>query len=116
MGQIKRDLRITFKDEEDDLKKYLESKSSATCFLKDLARIEMEREKALIASSNTNEVLKKVMELLESNIPQAPVFNLTAQIGGVPVNELVTNGQDIDDDEIDIDDEEPEIDFSDLDI
>ena len=43
--KIVRDIRLTFKEDEQDIREYLESKSSATCFLKDLARLEMQREK-----------------------------------------------------------------------
>ena len=39
--KIGRDIRLTFKEDEQDIREYLESKSSATCFLKDLARLEI---------------------------------------------------------------------------
>lgn len=39
-----KEIRITFKEKENDLYDYIQSKSSASAFLKDLARIEQKRE------------------------------------------------------------------------
>lgn len=39
-----KEIRITFKEKESDLYDYIQSKSSASAFLKDLARIEQKRE------------------------------------------------------------------------
>lgn len=94
MGEIKekkstkigRDIRLTFKEEEQDIREYLESKSSATCFLKDLARLEMQREKKMLESAYANNVLEQIMQLLNQKEPQAPVFNLTANFeGAIPM-------------------------------
>ena len=110
-----KDIRLTFKDDEQDIREYLESKSSATCFLKDLARLEMQRERQIIESANANAVLEQLRQLLEQKEPQAPVFNLTAQIGsvtGVPVD---TNQNNTDDEEdTNIDDIDLDVDFSDI--
>lgn len=93
MGKIKekttkigRDIRITFKEDEQDIRDYLESKSSATCFLKDLARLEMQREKKVLESACANNVLEQIMDLLNHKEPKAPVFNLTANFeGAIPM-------------------------------
>lgn len=92
MGEVKkkntigRDIRITFKEDEQDIREYLESKSSATCFLKDLARLEMQRERKVLESASANKVLEQLMDLLNQKEPQAPVFNLTANFeGGIPM-------------------------------
>ena len=92
MGEVKkkntigRDIRITFKEDEQDIREYLESKSSATCFLKDLARLEMQRERKVLESASANHILEQLKELLNQKEPQAPVFNLTAKFeGGVPM-------------------------------
>lgn len=111
----RKDIRLTFKDDEQDIREYLESKSSATCFLKDLARLEMQRERQMIESANANAVLEQLRQLLEQKEPQAPVFNLTAQIGsvtGVPVD---TNQNNTDNEEdTNIDDIDLDVDFSDI--
>ena len=39
-----KEIRITFKEKESDLYDYIQNKSSASAFLKDLARIEQKRE------------------------------------------------------------------------
>lgn len=84
--KIVRDIRLTFKEDEQDIREYLESKSSATCFLKDLARLEMQREKKVLESANANHVLEQIMQLLNQKEPQAPVFNLTANFeGAIPM-------------------------------
>ena len=84
--KIGRDIRLTFKEDEQDIREYLESKSSATCFLKDLARLEMQREQRMLESANANSVLEQVMQLLSQKEPQAPVFNLTANFeGAIPM-------------------------------
>lgn len=84
--KIGRDIRLTFKEDEQDIRDYLESKSSATCFLKDLARLEMVREKKMLESAYANNVLEQIIELLNQKEPKAPVFNLTANFeGGIPI-------------------------------
>ena len=112
MGEIKnkkstgRDIRITFKEDEQDIREYLEGKSSATCFLKDLARLEMQRERKVLESASANQVLEQIIQLLNQAEPKAPVFNLTANfegavpmIGGVPQGTKDTQQQDNDDEE-----------------
>lgn len=111
-----KDIRLTFKDDEQDIREYLESKSSATCFLKDLARLEMQRERQMIESANANVVLEQLRQLLEQKEPQAPVFNLTAQIGsvtGVPVD-TNQNNTDNEEEDTNIDDIDLDVDFSDI--
>lgn len=84
--KIGRDIRLTFKEDEQDIREYLESKSSATCFLKDLARLEMQRERKMLESANANNVLEQIIQLLNQKEPQAPIFNLTANFeGAIPV-------------------------------
>ena len=120
MGEVKkknsigRDIRITFKEDEQDIREYLESKSSATCFLKDLARLEMQRERKVLESASANQVLEQIVQLLNQAEPKAPVFNLTANfegaipmIGGVPQGTIDTQQQQVDEEEefdLDIDD------------
>lgn len=58
-----REIRVTFTDKEEDLYKYVLSKSSRTAFLKDLARTEMKRESNVI----NNTVNEEYIELLKSN-------------------------------------------------
>ncbi|MGL5711432.1 MAG: hypothetical protein ACRCX2_00305 [Paraclostridium sp.] len=107
---IGRDIRLTFKEDEQDIREYLESKSSATCFLKDLARLEMQREKKILESSDATYVMQQLLEKLQMN---APVFNLTANIEGVvaPTNYPSNNSQleSTEEEEIEID-----LDISDL--
>lgn len=126
MGKIKekttkigRDIRITFKEDEQDIRDYLESKSSATCFLKDLARLEMQREKKMLESAYANNVLEQIMELLNQKEPKAPVFNLTANfegampIAGAPLSSG-TSEPNVDTTEDDEEDDDFDIDISDL--
>ena len=122
MGEVKkkntigRDIRITFKEDEQDIREYLESKSSATCFLKDLARLEMQRERKVLESASANKVLEQLMDLLNQKEPQAPVFNLTAKfeggipmVAGTPAGSGNDNGQQQEEEE-----EEFDLDISDL--
>lgn len=46
-----KELRITFKEKELELYEYIQSKSSSSAFLKNLAEIEMKREKVYIYGS-----------------------------------------------------------------
>lgn len=112
--KIGRDIRLTFKEDEQDIREYLEGKSSATCFLKDLARLEMQREKKMLESASANHVLEQIMQLLNQKEPQAPVFNLTANFeGAIPMAGIVPQqtGQAPAEDE---DEEEFDLDISDL--
>lgn len=112
MGKIGKDIRLTFKDDEQDIRKYLESKSSATCFLKDLARIEMEREKKMLESADANAILQNLIQSLQA---QAPVFNLTANIeGAVPVMGAVPTNNPTTENQYEEDEEEFDLDISDL--
>lgn len=100
--KIGKDIRLTFKEDEQDIRRYLESKSSATCFLKDLARIEMQREKKMLESAYANDVLEQIMQLLNQKEPKAPVFNLTANFeGAIPMAAAQMNDNKSDE-EIDI--------------
>lgn len=110
-----RDIRLTFKDDEQDIREYLESKSSATCFLKDLARLEMQRERQVIESANANAILEQLRQLLEQKEPQAPVLNLTAQIGSVTSVPVDTNqNANNEEEDTNIDDMDLDVDFSDI--
>lgn len=110
-----RDIRLTFKDDEQDIREYLESKSSATCFLKDLARLEMQRERQVIESANANAILEQLRQLLEQKEPQAPVLNLTAQIGSVTSVPVDTNqNTNNEEEDTNIDDMDLDVDFSDI--
>ena len=110
-----RDIRLTFKDDEQDIREYLESKSSATCFLKDLARLEMQRERQVIESANANTILEQLKQLLEQKEPQAPVLNLTAQIGSVTSVPVDTNqNANNEEEDTNIDDMDLDVDFSDI--
>lgn len=115
-NKIGKDIRLTFKEDEQDIREYLESKSSATCFLKDLARLEMQREKKMLESAYANNVLDQIMQLLNQKEPQAPVFNLTANFeGAIPIAGApsgTTGGEQ----EVAVEEEEEyELDISDLD-
>ena len=110
-----RDIRLTFKDDEQDIRECLESKSSATCFLKDLARLEMQRERQVIESANANTILEQLKQLLEQKEPQAPVLNLTAQIGSVTSVPVDTNqNANNEEEDTNIDDMDLDVDFSDI--
>lgn len=110
-----KDIRLTFKDDEQDIREYLESKSSATCFLKDLARLEMQRERQVIESANANAILEQLRQLLEQKEPQAPVLNLTAQIGSVTSVPVDTNqNANNEEEDTNIDDMDLDVDFSDI--
>lgn len=112
--KIVRDIRLTFKEDEQDIREYLESKSSATCFLKDLARLEMQREKKVLESANANHVLEQIMQLLNQKEPQAPVFNLTANFeGAIPMAGVAPQGSE--NKEPEEEEEEFDLDISDLD-
>lgn len=112
--KIIRDIRLTFKEDEQDIREYLESKSSATCFLKDLARLEMQREKKVLESANANHVLEQIMQLLNQKEPQAPVFNLTANFeGAIPMASVAPQGSE--NKEPEEEEEEFDLDISDLD-
>ena len=113
--KVSKDIRLTFKEDEQDIKEYLESKSSATCFLKDLARIEMERERRILETANANVVLEQIKQLLEQKEPQTPIFNLTAQIGSVQAVGGVTSGSQQHETEDLDDDDDFDLDISDLD-
>ena len=66
-----REIRITFKEKEDDLYRFIQGKSSASAFLKDLARLEQKKEEIYLnnlknesvevrtASDKVNEVKKE---------------------------------------------------------
>lgn len=117
MGKIIKDIRLTFKEDESDIKKFLESKSSPTCFLKDLARIEMEKEKRMLENYGTKDVLEQIKALLEQKPTEPPVINITAQLGNAPAElqqqqqtEKKTDYLTTDD----FDDEEFNIDVSDI--
>lgn len=115
--KIGRDIRLTFKEDEQDIREYLESKSSATCFLKDLARLEMQREKKMLESAYANSVLEQIMQLLNQKEPKAPVFNLTANFeGAIPMVGTLPqgSGNNITTEEDEEEEEEIELDISDL--
>lgn len=112
--KIVRDIRLTFKEDEQDIREYLESKSSATCFLKDLARLEMQREKKMLESANANSVLEQIMQLLNQKEPQAPVFNLTANFEGAIPMAGIPQGSGEKAQQQEEDEDEFELDISDL--
>ena len=62
-----KELRITFKDKEEDLYNYIQGKGSASAFLKDLASIERKKEELMLNSFITPSVEIKVNE---SNVNQ----------------------------------------------
>ena len=72
-----REIRITFKEKEDDLYQFIQSKSSASAFLKDLAKLEQKREEiylgnlksAIMVSDNYNEIVEKIYDKKEENLP-----------------------------------------------
>lgn len=49
-----REIRITFKEKEDDLYRFIQGKSSASAFLKDLARLEQKKEEIYLNNLKTN--------------------------------------------------------------
>lgn len=58
MGEI----RVTFNKNEEELERFIKSKTSGAGFLKDIAMIEMKKEENYINSSNINvDLLKKIL-------------------------------------------------------
>lgn len=51
-----REIRITFKEKEADLYNYIQGKSSASAFLKDLARLEQKKEEIYLNNLKNSEV------------------------------------------------------------
>lgn len=66
-----KEIRITFKEKENDLYDYIQSKSSASAFLKDLARIEQKRENIYLGvtpvGTTTEKVENKKVETIDIN-------------------------------------------------
>lgn len=65
MANKLKEVRVRFSDEETELFNYITSKRSAAGFLKDLATVEMKREKNQI--NNISEIALEVLKLLISN-------------------------------------------------
>lgn len=60
-----REIRITFKEKEDDLYRFIQGKSSASAFLKDLARLEQKKEEIYLNNLKTNIVNNIKSEFVE---------------------------------------------------
>lgn len=54
-----KEIRITFKEKESDLYDYIQSKSSASAFLKDLARLEQKREEIYLGKTTNTIIIKE---------------------------------------------------------
>lgn len=68
-----KEIRITFKEKESDIYDYIQSKSSASAFLKDLAKLEMKREEIVLNNLNRFEATcsKEETEDIEDIIEKA---------------------------------------------
>ena len=72
MGEI----RVTFNKNEEELERFIKSKTSGAGFLKDIAMIEMKKEENYINSSNINvDLLKKILSdsLITTDEPKESV-------------------------------------------
>ena len=85
--KIVRDIRLTFKEDEQDIREYLESKSSATCFLKDLARLEMQREKKML--EKITEIIAEQLDVDAASINAETSFKDDLEADSLDLFELI---------------------------
>ena len=62
-----REIRITFKEKEADLYDYIQEKSSATAFLKDLAKLEKKKEEIYLNNLTSSDISDKILSSQKTN-------------------------------------------------
>lgn len=71
-----KELRITFKEKEEDLYNYIQSKSSASAFLKDLANLEKKKEEIILMNLKNDESLIDTNKNTENKIEKKDIIDL----------------------------------------
>lgn len=62
-----REIRITFKEKEADLYYYIQEKSSASAFLKDLAKLEKKKEEIYLNNLISSDISDKILSSQKTN-------------------------------------------------
>lgn len=62
-----REIRITFKEKEADLYDYIQEKSSASAFLKDLAKLEKKKEEIYLNNLISSDISDKILSSQKTN-------------------------------------------------
>ncbi len=62
-----REIRITFKEKEADLYDYVQEKSSASAFLKDLAKLEKKKEEIYLNNLTSSDISDKILSSQKTN-------------------------------------------------
>lgn len=62
-----REIRITFKEKEADLYDYIQEKSSASAFLKDLAKLEKKKEEIYLNNLTYSDISDKILSSQKTN-------------------------------------------------
>ncbi|MGU8559323.1 hypothetical protein ACV3P1_13805 [Clostridium perfringens] len=62
-----REIRITFKEKEADLYDYIQEKSSASAFLKDLAKLEKKKEEIYLNNLTSSDISDKIFSSQKTN-------------------------------------------------
>lgn len=62
-----REIRITFKEKEADLYDYIQEKSSASAFLKDLAKLEKKKEEIYLNNLTSSDISDKILSSQKTN-------------------------------------------------
>lgn len=81
-----KEIRITFKEKESNLYDYIQSKSSASAFLKDLARIEQKREDIYLGRAVNTVVIKE-----EIKQPNDAYEESTIDLNDMDISDLEEN-------------------------
>lgn len=71
-----KELRITFKEKEEDLYNYIQSKSSASAFLKDLANLEKKKEEIILMNLKNDESSIDTIKNTENKIEKKDISDL----------------------------------------
>ncbi|MEX6642308.1 hypothetical protein [Clostridium perfringens] len=62
-----REIRITFKEKEADIYDYIQEKSSASAFLKDLAKLEKKKEEIYLNNLTSSDISDKILSSQKTN-------------------------------------------------
>lgn len=62
-----REIRITFKEKEAELYDYIQEKSSASAFLKDLAKLEKKKEEIYLNNLTSSDISDKILSSQQTN-------------------------------------------------
>ncbi|ELC8333278.1 hypothetical protein I6E45_15150 [Clostridium perfringens] len=62
-----REIRITFKEKEAELYDYIQEKSSASAFLKDLAKLEKKKEEIYLNNLTSSDISDKILSSQKTN-------------------------------------------------